>query len=390
MSPKPQVFFVDDDAALRASLIRRYHSKFEVRSAGGGAEALELMRADGPSPIVVSDYKMAGMNGVEFLRKVEAEFPDTVRIMLTGQADLDVAMTAVNEGSIFRFLTKPCPSDVLVRAVEAGMDLVRLRRAEKLLLERTLTGSIAIMCDVLELSAPRVFGRATRVREFVQSLARELGVKSSWKAETAALLAEIGYVTLPPGLVEKSMNGSDLEPEEREALRSAPLVAARMLSKVPRLEVVADIIAYCNGQSRELDPKDHACAQLVRMAMALEAASQQLGGPKEVVRRAVASSGVVSAPIVRAAVRVVKENSAMRVVRTMRVGAAPEGAKLAEPAVARDGTMLLKQGHVLNESAIQRLLTYVRLDKMDDCINVVIGNVEGSDGSDGSVSEEVA
>ncbi len=91
----------------------------------------------------MSDMRMPGMDGATVLTRARAVQPDTVRVLLTGQADMEDAVAAVNDGNIFRFLIKPCPRPVLVRALTDAVDQHRMITAERVLLERTLRGSVA-------------------------------------------------------------------------------------------------------------------------------------------------------------------------------------------------------------------------------------------------------
>ena len=109
---KPRILLVDDDPLLLAGLKRQLRRHFRIETAPGGAEALALVQGEEPFMVVVSDYRMPGMNGNQFLAQVREISPDTIRIMLTGFADVGAAVDAINEGQIFRFLNKPCPSEV--------------------------------------------------------------------------------------------------------------------------------------------------------------------------------------------------------------------------------------------------------------------------------------
>src|SRR4029077_11303089 len=133
---------------------------FRVETAEGGEAALDKIAAHGPFAVVVSDRQMPRMDGIKFLSLVKERAPDTVRLMLTGNADLDGAIKVVNEGNIFRFLTKPCPLEVLGKAVEDALGQYRLVTAEKELLNKTLSGSIKLLCDILSMIDPQSFGRA--------------------------------------------------------------------------------------------------------------------------------------------------------------------------------------------------------------------------------------
>lgn len=112
-----KVLLVDDEPQLLAGLRIHVRREYDVYAAPGGAEALEIIREHGPFAVIVSDMRMPRMDGVEFLREARAVTPKTVRILLTGYADVESAIGAVNDGKIFRFLTKPCPPPQLLQAI---------------------------------------------------------------------------------------------------------------------------------------------------------------------------------------------------------------------------------------------------------------------------------
>lgn len=126
-----KILFVDDEPSVLEALQRQFRQQFHVHTALGGAEGLTIVRMQGPFPVVVSDCRMPGMDGIQFLALVRKIAPDTVRMMLTGNHDLETAMKAVNQGEIFRFLTKPCPPDTFQSALEAGIKQYRLTRSQK-------------------------------------------------------------------------------------------------------------------------------------------------------------------------------------------------------------------------------------------------------------------
>ena len=154
---QPRVLCVDDEPRVLEGLESNLAWHYDVHTAPGGIEGMEIVRSNGPFAVVISDMQMPGMDGATFLGKVRAESPDTTRILLTGYSDIDAAAAAVNKGSIFRFLNKPCGPDVLLPAVEEAAEQYRLVRGEKDLLENTLSGSIRVLTDVLSLAAPFAF-----------------------------------------------------------------------------------------------------------------------------------------------------------------------------------------------------------------------------------------
>lgn len=121
-SMKDKVLLVDDDEMLLAGLKRQLRNHFRIETAINGEEALRMVEENGPYAVVVSDYMMPGMNGIELLRHVKITSPDTIRMMLTGSADMSTAIKAVNEGSIYKFHPKPCPAQTLGSAIQSGID----------------------------------------------------------------------------------------------------------------------------------------------------------------------------------------------------------------------------------------------------------------------------
>jgi serine phosphatase RsbU (regulator of sigma subunit) len=118
---KDKVLLVDDDAMVLAGLKRQLRNQFNVDTALSGEDALKQVLENGPYAVIVSDFMMPGMNGIEFLSRVKKSNPDTVRMMLTGTADMPTAIRAVNEGSIFQFHPKPCPADTLCQAIQSAI-----------------------------------------------------------------------------------------------------------------------------------------------------------------------------------------------------------------------------------------------------------------------------
>jgi len=116
-----KVLLVDDDAMVLAGLKRQLRNQFSIDTALSGEDALKQVLENGPYAVIVSDFMMPGMNGIEFLSRVKKSNPDTVRMMLTGTADMPTAIRAVNEGSIFQFHPKPCPAVKLGQAIQSAI-----------------------------------------------------------------------------------------------------------------------------------------------------------------------------------------------------------------------------------------------------------------------------
>jgi len=119
---RTKILLVDDDEMLLAGLKRQLRNKFQVETAISGEDAVKMVEDNGPYAVVVSDYMMPGMNGIELLTQVKQTDPDTIRMMLTGSADMATAVKAVNEGSIYKFHPKPCPAETLSDAIQSGIE----------------------------------------------------------------------------------------------------------------------------------------------------------------------------------------------------------------------------------------------------------------------------
>jgi response regulator RpfG family c-di-GMP phosphodiesterase len=246
----PRILCVDDEIRVVEGLAAHLRRNYQVLTANGGSGALQILKEQGAC-VIVSDMRMPGMDGATLLKHVKQLYPETTRILLTGETGRDAAIAAVNEGQIFRFLTKPCAPDNLRAAIEAGVEHHRLLLAEKVLLQETLIGCIKALVDILALTNPVAFGRATRVSGLASELAAATSNKGFWQLEAAAMLSQIGYISLPTELVEKLYYGTRLTPEERVLADGAPYVAQKLLGRIPRLESVIEILAASRQETND-------------------------------------------------------------------------------------------------------------------------------------------
>jgi len=241
---KMRILFVDDDERVLVTFWRSLSSRYEVVTAVGPREGLNRLRSEEPFAVVVSDLKMPEMSGVEFLAQVRKRCPETVRVMLTGYADLESAIASVNENQVFRFLTKPCDNHLLIQTLEASVEQYRLVTAEKELLQGTLRGSIKMLTDVLALLKPDVYGRLERLVSYARKMALDMQDPTPWQIETAARLALLGYIALPDAIIKRLNSGRPLSPEEAEVYGRHPVIASSLVSNIPRMGALARIITY--------------------------------------------------------------------------------------------------------------------------------------------------
>jgi response regulator RpfG family c-di-GMP phosphodiesterase len=248
----PRILCVDDEARVVEGLVLHLRKDYEVHTALSGQEALQKLKQMGGAAVVVSDMRMPGMDGAVLLHCVMRLFPDTTRMLLTGEPGRDAAVAAVNKAQIFRFLTKPCPPDQLRAAVEAGVVQHRLLTAERTILKETLVGCIKALIDVLAITNPVAFGRASRLKRLAVEFANARDNTEFWQLEAAAMLSQLGYISLPPQLVEKLYYGENLTPEEKILASGVPAVAMTLLGHVPRLEPVIQILAALSWNDEKI------------------------------------------------------------------------------------------------------------------------------------------
>lgn len=253
--------------------MRSLSREFVVETALGAMQALKLVTENGPYAVVVSDMRMPEMSGIQFLSQVKSLSPDTVRVMLTGYADIETALSAINEGSIFRFLTKPCSREIMAKTLTAGLVQYRLITAEKQLLEQTLSSSIQVLTEVLSLVNPAAFGRAERARRYIHHIVTVMNLGNAWQYEVAAMMSQLGCVTLAPETIEAVYKGEKLMPAEQVQYDAHPSVAYGLLSKIPRLEPIAWMIEHQDRPVRKEDNQEtevRTGAEILRLVLAYE------------------------------------------------------------------------------------------------------------------------
>jgi putative two-component system response regulator len=241
-----KVLLVDDDQNLLDSLVRLLCQEYEVFTARDGQEALGVLLACGPFTVVVSDLKMPGMDGVELLSRISRTHPDTVRVLLTGHADLQAAIDATNLGYVYRFLTKPCPPEVLrlelasacryAALVRDQRELFAMQRC-KVLLEGVVKGFSALV----EGRDKYLAGHQQRVTNLALAIGREMRMSGS-ELETlriAGLLHDIGKVYVPADLLCRP---GLLRQEELSIVQMHPEVGYEILKHLDQDWPVAVII----------------------------------------------------------------------------------------------------------------------------------------------------
>jgi DNA-binding NarL/FixJ family response regulator len=360
-----RVLFVDDEPNVLDGIRRQLRNRVEVETAIGAAAGLELINSKGPFAVVVSDMRMPEMNGARFLAKVNEIAPDTVRMVLSGQADLDSTVAAVNEGHIFRFLMKPCDTEKLIQSLNSGIEQYRLVNAERHLLENTLNATVRVLVEVLGLINPAAQQRATQIEKYAEAASSALNVHGAWKYRLASMLSQLGCITLPAETLSKVYGGQPLSDEENKLYESHPEVAAKLLGQIPRLEDVSGMVAgqlrapgkdFAQGDAKSWKPQALGAAilwtavrfdQLVNQGRSPQTAAQQI---RQLVPH-------LPAPIVDAMIKAPAATGGRRETRSVTVNSLAVGMILESEVLSAKGIRLVPKGAEITGSLLGRLRT---------------------------------
>lgn len=361
-----RVLFVDDEPNVLDAMRRNLRGFVEVVTAQGAKLGLETVAAQVPFAVVVSDLRMPEIDGVEFLRRMHERSPDTVRILLTGQADVPAAIGAVNEGKIFRFLLKPCPPEILKSVLHAAAEQHRLLTAERVLLQQTLRGSIQALADMVAVVHPAVAGRASRVQRLALELAEKLGIENRWVLEISALVAHLGYVSLPAATVERLHAGTELDSDESAIVARVPEIAARVVAHIPRLEAVRDVLIH---QSTRFDGAGSPVAGVRGEAIPIGARLLKLAADFDLLESQGTNPGMAADTL---AGRTGWYDPRLVAILRERCGSAGEASEIVEMSLAEvrlgmrfagdvhhpDGMLLIARGQEVTESLLDRIRGY--------------------------------
>jgi response regulator RpfG family c-di-GMP phosphodiesterase len=360
-----RILCVDDDPNILHAYQRTLRKRFHIEPALGGEEAFLAVTEQGPYAVVVADMRMPGMNGAELLAKVAAYAPDTVRLMLSGNADQQTAIDAVNEGHIFRFLTKPCPPETFAKALEAALGQHRLIVAERDLLSKTLAGAVRVATEMLGQVNPTALGRATRVRRIAGELCACLGVERAWAVEIAAMLSQIGCASIPEETLNRFFRGEPLSRSEVEALATVAETGSALVANIPRLEEVAAIIRHQDAEfaadgDRGAPPADRPPlgSRILKVALDFDALLYGCGDPHMALAQINDREDRYDPQVVEALRKTLAVDD-VRVIRRVKVQNMVDGAILAEDVRSLGETLLCARGLEVTPFMRARLKTYL-------------------------------
>jgi len=371
-----KILCVDDNPQILETYKRQFKQQFNIEVAQSGEQGLEIFKERGPFSVVVSDMRMPGMDGLEFLIEVKKINPDSVRMILTGYAELETAMDAINEGNIFRFLVKSCLPEEFAQALYAGVRQYKLIMAERELLKDTLSGSVKLLTEILRLVSPSSLNRANRITPYVKHIATELELPNRWQFELAAKLSQIGCLALPEKILDKVNTGSTLSEEEQRIFDYHPSIGYELLLNIPRLETIARII---KGEKKYfgiyLEPEEDLTqekiivlgAQILRIAFDFDQLMLSELSPEDALSKMRQQPDEYNQKLIDALETFdFGENINKTFVKKLEIKDLKVGMYTDEDILAKDKTVLIPKGQEL---------TYIILESLQD-ISETIGVIE--------------
>ena len=243
LSAKHTILLVDDEENNLQLLKRTLRGQYEILTATNGKEALEVVAEHAKDlSLIVTDQRMPEMSGTDFLKQVANEYPNIVKILLTGQADTDIMVESINECQIFQYILKPFDPIDLSETIKNGITKFDLANNNKTMLKdlrELFYKTIKSISSALDAKDPYTHGHSLRVTLYSLILAKELGLDDAMleEIETAGLLHDIGKVGIPQKILCKPGKLTD---EEFEIMKSHPEQGEQIVKKIKKLAIISN------------------------------------------------------------------------------------------------------------------------------------------------------
>ncbi len=357
-----KILCVDDEPHILEGFRRNFRKQYDIRVAEGARQALAVMEAENDFAAIVTDMRMPEINGVQLLEFVRRTYPDMVRIMLTGDSEQETAMQAVNNGEIFRFLNKPCAPEAFEKAVEAAIYQHNLMIAERELLEKTLSSSLQILVDILALVNPTAFSRAARVRRLTREIAELSETENLWEVEIAAMLSQIGCISVPEEILRKAAAGQPLTEGELKLYLQHPQAGCNLIKDIPRMETIAEIIANQNrrandvaAQSDYISEMARRGASILKIALDFDRALEQEDSPHEAFRKMSVRAGLYDQDILDDLKILIDGKFEEYIYDLKLVSELDYGMILCEPILSKDSSTIIESDAEVTFSMLTKL-----------------------------------
>lgn len=417
------LLFVDDEANILASLKRLFRPLgYRIFTAESGSQGLEIM-ADESVDLVISDMRMPEMSGAQFLEKVREDWPDTIRILLTGYAEIDATIDAINKGQIYRYISKPWEDNDIVLIVRHALRQKLLEQEKKRLeeltrkqneelmelnasledkvkarteevrqtmgflevahekLKKSFLTSIQVFSNLTEMRSASMMGHSRRVAELARCIAQRMNMREAEVQDVfiAGLLLDVGKIGLPDSVLDKPF--ASLTGEERSKVVKYPVKGQMALMALEQLEGAAQLIRSHRERFDGMGYPDRMAgfniplgARILALANDYDMAVTGTAFTKPVKQAEVLSAIQNDAgrrydpAVVDAFMNIMCKGRGAGATHDpktevpLRSGQIKPGMVLSRDLVTVTGEMLLSKGYTLNEQLIEQIMGFERMD----------------------------
>jgi response regulator RpfG family c-di-GMP phosphodiesterase len=249
---KYKVLIVDDEPANLRMLERLFRDQYDVLTAASGTEGLEVLSLH-EAALIISDQRMPGMTGIQFLKRASEMRPQTVRIILTGYTDVADLVEAINSGVVYKYITKPWINSDLCQTIQRGLEYYEATKTRHVLIQEnerleirlktTIKGFITTVREMIAQKSANLSEHCRRTSEYAALIGTRLGLEAETLEQLifAGLLHELPNIRIP---FDMDIKKSALTPEQIRVTRNHFQSGLKLISNVPDMEDVASIICY--------------------------------------------------------------------------------------------------------------------------------------------------
>ena len=357
-----KILCVDDEEAILRGFKLNLNNKFELHFASDGIEGLELFKREGGFATVLSDMRMPRMSGAEMLHEIKKIDSEVVTVLLTGHTDFESAMAAVNDGNVFRMLSKPCPPDVLRKVLKDAIEQYDLITSKRILLDQTLRGAVDALAQSLAITQPLFFGRAQRVRRMANGLAEAVQLVESWRVGVAAIFSQLAYLSIPNHLSESVYYRKDLKPELKAMLKDLPEETLKIIDLIPGLTDIREILQRIDIQPKfEVDDGSgiRTAASILRVALDYDYYQEQGHADALIIQTLISRADTYDQKITEALSQFIDADSNSYSLEEIDTKDLAEGMRLNQDLLLEDSMLIASSGADIDRSLLKIVRNYI-------------------------------
>ncbi len=371
-----KIIIVDDEEMVLSGYRRLMMEHFKLTTFHDPMEAAKYLKENPDVAVVVSDFRMPKVDGVKLLGFAKKYVPDAIRIMLSGNADQEVAINAINDGSIFKFLTKPCPNTLFIKTIYEALELHKLKKNEKEIIEKTLQGAIKILIEVLSITSPIAFSMTQQSRMIAKKIISRLSISDGWEFELATMLSYIGLVTIPKEIVEKFFKFEEMDNNEYSIFKNFPKSSSKFISNIPKLENIAKAVALQLLDFEKLkteikNKKIQQMASMVRLVNDFSRLNKQFEKEEDVLNILKERRNVYDETLFAALAAEIMNINKDYIVKVIKVEQLKVGMILADDLRDNLFTLILPKGSIVTEIVQNKILNSLKFGRSFDDVKII-------------------